>query len=293
MTTKTAVTVLGLGPMGHALASTFLTAGHPTTVWNRSPAKAGDLVARGAIRAATPADAAAASDVVVACVLDYAAAREVFAAAAPALGGRSLVHLTSGSPDSARSLADWATGHGVTYVDGAILTPTFTIGTPDAVFLFSGQEEPPAAMASLGGSTTYLGPDPGRAAAYDVALLDIFWTSVAGMTHGFAMARAENITATELAPFAKGIGSLLPLVIDNHACRVDQGRHDGDHSTIASAVAGMSHIIESADARGITVETMRAARSVALRAVEAGHGSDGLSRLTELLGPRTTGTAQR
>lgn len=33
------VTVLGLGPMGAALASAFLAAGHPTTVWNRTPAE--------------------------------------------------------------------------------------------------------------------------------------------------------------------------------------------------------------------------------------------------------------
>lgn len=34
------VTVLGLGPMGRALASAFLAAGHPVTVWNRTPGRA-------------------------------------------------------------------------------------------------------------------------------------------------------------------------------------------------------------------------------------------------------------
>lgn len=39
----TPVTVLGLGPMGRALASAFLNARQPVTVWNRTPGKAGDF----------------------------------------------------------------------------------------------------------------------------------------------------------------------------------------------------------------------------------------------------------
>ncbi|MER5356332.1 NAD(P)-binding domain-containing protein [Kitasatospora sp. NPDC002551] len=35
--------VLGLGLMGRALAGAFLHAGHPTTVWNRTPGKAAEL----------------------------------------------------------------------------------------------------------------------------------------------------------------------------------------------------------------------------------------------------------
>jgi 3-hydroxyisobutyrate dehydrogenase-like beta-hydroxyacid dehydrogenase len=49
---------IGLGQMGHAMAGNLLKAGHDVTVWNRSEAKAADLVARGARRAETPADAA-------------------------------------------------------------------------------------------------------------------------------------------------------------------------------------------------------------------------------------------
>jgi 3-hydroxyisobutyrate dehydrogenase-like beta-hydroxyacid dehydrogenase len=283
MTTPTAVTVLGLGPMGHALAEAFLADDHPTTVWNRTPGKADDLVTRGARVAATAAEAVAASDLVVTCVIDYDAARAIFDSAAAELRGRTLVNLTSGSPDAARAVAEWAEEHGIEYLDGAIMTPTTTIGTPDAVLLVSGPRFDPGALAALGGTATYLGPDPGRAAAYDVALLDIFWSSVAGVVHGFAMARAENITAAELAPFARGIGALLPEVIDDHAPRVDEGRHDGDYASLNSAVAGMSHIIESAERRGIDVAVMRAARATALRAIESGHGTDGVSRLTEVL----------
>ncbi len=46
---RSPVTVIGLGPMGQALAGAFLKNGHPTTVWNRSAGKAEALVAQGAM----------------------------------------------------------------------------------------------------------------------------------------------------------------------------------------------------------------------------------------------------
>lgn len=58
----TSVTVLGLGPMGQALAAALLDAGHHTTVWNRTEAKAAQLLSRGARWAPNPARAVTASD---------------------------------------------------------------------------------------------------------------------------------------------------------------------------------------------------------------------------------------
>ncbi len=51
---QSAVTVLGLGPMGRALAGAFLDAGVRTTVWNRTPGRDRELTERGAYGAPTP-----------------------------------------------------------------------------------------------------------------------------------------------------------------------------------------------------------------------------------------------
>lgn len=269
-----AVTVLGLGPMGYALAAAFAKAGHPTTTWNRTATRPAPP---GTTRAASVAEAVAASPLTVVCLIDYDATRTVLAQAGDALAGRHLVNLTSGSPDAARDMAAWAAGHGITYTDGAIMTPTGSIGTDDAVILHSGHE---VDLAALGGTRRFLGDDPGRAAAYDAALLDLFWTSVSGLAHAFAVARAENITPTELAPLAKGIATLMPLVIDDHSARLEEGRYDGDEANINSAAAGMAHVIETAEARKIDASVLRAAHALAKQAIAAGHGADDTSRLT-------------
>ncbi len=270
------VTVLGLGPMGQAIAGAFHAAGHPTTAWTRTATRpAPDGVAR----AATATEAVTASKVVVVCVLDYDAARAVLEPVAAELRGRLVVHLTSGSPDAARAMAAWAAAHGIPYVDGAIMTPTDTIGTPAAVILHSGPSET-AVLAPLGGTQTYLGTDPGRAAAFDVALLDLFWTSVSGLAHAFAVAGTENIRPSELAPLAKGIADLMPIVIDEHSTRLEEDRHDGDYANLDSAAAGMAHVIHTSEARGIDASILRAAHALTRRAITDGHGKDGISRLT-------------
>lgn len=73
------VTVLGLGPMGAALAAAFLAAGHRTTVWNRTPGKADALAAQGAAEAVEAAAAVTASPLTVVCLAAYDAVHEVLA----------------------------------------------------------------------------------------------------------------------------------------------------------------------------------------------------------------------
>ncbi|MBG0854279.1 NAD(P)-dependent oxidoreductase [Streptomyces spinoverrucosus] len=286
---QSAVTVLGLGPMGRALAGAFLDAGLRTTVWNRTPGRDAELVARGATAAGTAEEAVAASDLVVVCVVNYDASDAILRqpAVADALKGRTLVNLTADTPARARDTADWAGGHGVRYLDGAIMTPTPTIGTPEAVFLHSGPEEVYRAhkpvLDTLGGTHTHLGEDVGRAAAYDIVLLDIFWTAMAGYAHALAVARAEGITARELAPFAQGIGAILPPLFEAFAGDVDDATYSGELNPITSAVSSMSHIIEASEAHGIEAGVMRAVEGQARRVIALGHGTDGFTRVTDLL----------
>jgi 3-hydroxyisobutyrate dehydrogenase-like beta-hydroxyacid dehydrogenase len=290
--TPATVTVLGLGPMGRALAGAFLDAGLRTTVWNRTPGRDAELVARGATGAHSAEEAVAASALTVLCVVNYDAGDAILRRdeVAAALKGRTLVNLSADTPDRARDTADWAARHGVRYLDGAIMTPTPSIGTPDAVFLYSGPadvyEEHRPVLDVLGGSHTHLGEDVGRAAAYDVALLDVFWTSMAGYAHALAVARAEGVTARELTPYAQGIAAILPPLMEEFAGDVDSGTYSGELNPITSAASTMSHIVHASESHGIDASVMRAIEGQARRVIALGHGTDGYLRVTELLGRR-------
>jgi 3-hydroxyisobutyrate dehydrogenase len=64
------VAVLGIGAMGHGMATSLLRAGIPTIVWNRRPAATQDLAELGAEVAQTAADAARRAPIVITMVTD-------------------------------------------------------------------------------------------------------------------------------------------------------------------------------------------------------------------------------
>ncbi len=164
----------------------------------QDPGPGGDLAARGALVAASAEEAVAASPLTVICLVNYDATDSVLRrpAVTDALKGRTVANLSADVPERSRDTGRWAAEHGVGYLDGAIMTPAPTIGSPGGVFLYAGPEplygEHRPVLDALGGSHTHLGEDIGRAAAYDVALLDLFWTSMTGYVHALALARAEG-----------------------------------------------------------------------------------------------------
>src|SRR5687767_2944024 len=64
---------LGIGIMGEAMVRRLLDLGFPVTVWNLEPARLDTVVPHGAVAAESPAAVAAASDIVMLCVLHMAA----------------------------------------------------------------------------------------------------------------------------------------------------------------------------------------------------------------------------
>ncbi|ATB33234.1 3-hydroxyisobutyrate dehydrogenase [Melittangium boletus DSM 14713] len=71
------VGIVGLGPMGSAMASHLLKAGHELTVWNRTPEKAEPLLAQGARRVDTPAEVASRVEAVISSLAHDAAVEQV------------------------------------------------------------------------------------------------------------------------------------------------------------------------------------------------------------------------
>ncbi|WP_225826171.1 NAD(P)-dependent oxidoreductase [Streptomyces naphthomycinicus] len=285
-----AVTVLGLGPMGRSLAGAFVEAGLRTTVWNRTPGKDRELIERGAAGAASAEEAVAAGELTVVCVVNYDASDAILRRddVTRALKGRTVVNLTADTPGRARDTAQWAADHGVGYLDGAIMTPAPSIGTPEAVFLHSGPRDlydrHRAALEVLGGTHTHLGEEIGRAATFDIALLDVFWTAMAGYAHAVALARAEGVTAGELAPLAQGIAAILPPLFETFAEDFDSGSHSGEINPITSAVSTMAHVVAVSESHGIDAAVMRAVEGQARRVIGLGHGVDGYIRVAEVLG---------
>src|ERR1700754_2442217 len=169
----TAVTVIGLGEMGSAIAGAFLNGGHSITVWNRTPEKADALVAKGARLAETVRDAVTAGPLVVVNVKGNTIAGEILESAGDALAGRAVVNLTDGTSAEVRTVAQWATDQGADYLHGQIMTIAPGVGHPDAVVFFGGAEPVydryRATLRLLGGRGSLVAADPGVPALYGMA----------------------------------------------------------------------------------------------------------------------------
>src|SRR5690242_6108455 len=115
------IALIGLGRMGHGMAGRYLDAGFEVAVWNRSKAKADDLIARGARWAASPADAAAGADAIVTMVADDEASRAVWlgggGAAANMKAGALAIECSTVSHRHALDMARELRSRGLVYVD--------------------------------------------------------------------------------------------------------------------------------------------------------------------------------
>ncbi|AWS43526.1 NAD(P)-dependent oxidoreductase [Streptosporangium sp. 'caverna'] len=279
------VTVIGLGLMGQALAGAFLKDGHPTTVWNRSPEKAGHLTTQGATLAGSIGDAVAAGPLVLVCVSDYEAVHELLDPLGDVLADRVVVNLTSGTSQQARDRAEWAARRGFTYLDGAILAIPQAIGTADAVLLYSGPRsafdlhEP--TLRSLGAGTAYLGADHGLASLYDVAMLGFMWSVLNGFLHGVALLGTAQVDAATVAPFLnQGIGVMTGWM-SAYADQIDAGEYPAADSTIDTHLAAMEHLIQESESLGVSTELPRFVKTLADRAVAGGQGGDGYAAMIE------------
>src|SRR6202171_2391025 len=124
------VAFIGFGRMAHGMAVRYRDNGFAVAVWNRSKAKAEDLIVRGAKWATSPEDAAIDSDAVVTMGADDEASREVWltkdGAAATMKAGTLAIECSTVSYKHALDLAHELRGRGLIYIDSPVT------GLPDA-----------------------------------------------------------------------------------------------------------------------------------------------------------------
>ncbi len=142
---KPTVGLIGLGLMGGPMGRNLLRAGFPVVVWNRTKAKADDLVREGAKLAADPHAVAGEADVLITIVSDPAALEEVLFGARGAIQGlrpgSTLVDSSTVSPELARQIAAACAERGVDFLDAPVTGGTWGAKNGELVFMIGGKAE--------------------------------------------------------------------------------------------------------------------------------------------------------
>ncbi len=134
------VAFLGLGIMGHAMASNLVKAGFDVTVWNRTPKHVA-----GARTANTPGEAACNAEVIWMCVSDTVAVEQVMfgedgleSHIAP---GMIVVDSSTISPKATRRFAEHTIERGADYVDAPVTGSKIGAEAGTLTFIVGGREE--------------------------------------------------------------------------------------------------------------------------------------------------------
>jgi len=158
----TAIAVLGLGAMGRAISHRLLGAGHELSVWNRTSGRDEELIAAGARRAGSAADAVRNAEVVITIVTDPPALEAVLFGpdgTAPAIPrGATLIDMSTVGPTEIASIAERLAP--VPVLDAPVLGSVPSVETGKLVILVGGDHAVLARhthLLSILGTPVYLG----------------------------------------------------------------------------------------------------------------------------------------
>ena len=139
------VALVGLGLMGVPIAERILAADHELTVHNRTPGKEGDLVAKGAAWAASPAGLLESCDVCITMVANDAALKAVTlppgGALAGARPGTALVDMSTVSVAGSSEVAAAAEAAGVEYLRAPVSGNPGVVRAGNLTIVVSGPSE--------------------------------------------------------------------------------------------------------------------------------------------------------
>jgi 3-hydroxyisobutyrate dehydrogenase-like beta-hydroxyacid dehydrogenase len=285
MTTST--TFLGLGAMGSALATAALAAGRPALVWNRDPRRAQTLRERGASVAGSVQEAVAGSGAIVACLYDHQSVHDVLDPVAAGLSGRTVINLTTTTPNESREFAAWAAERGITYLDGAIMAVPQMIGGPGSAILYSGSVaafERHRALLDLWGESSYFGSDAGMASLYDMAMLTGMYTMFAGFMHGAAMVGSEGVSATEFAARQAPFLAAMAGGVAGFAATIDAKDYAGTgQQSLRFTETALAALMRASTEQGVDAGVLRPVHDIVRRQIAAGFGDQGTARIFEEL----------
>ena len=279
---------VGLGTMGAAMAANLARAGFPLTVWNRTPGRAGPLVALGAVEAGSPRELAQASDVVVTCVTDSPQVDEVvFGTDGLAEGftsGSLLIDCSTISPASAREFAARLGELGVAMIDAPVsggsegaVAGTLTIMAGGAPADLERADE---VLHAMGRSVTHLGPIGSGQVAKAVNQVILCGTYL-GVAEGMVLAMKAGVDVEQLTAALAG-GAAGSWVLSNRS-----GRMIADSYPLGFKIAlhrkDMAIALELARRVGAVLPVAAMAASFEDGLIAQGHGDDDNSALARVV----------
>jgi 3-hydroxyisobutyrate dehydrogenase-like beta-hydroxyacid dehydrogenase len=291
MSETTRVGFIGLGLMGAAMATNILRKGFPVTVLahrNRQPLEA--LVAEGAAEAASAAELARGSDVVIVCVTGTPQVRDVLFRENGILGGVHdglvVIDSSTGDPDFAAEADEAIRARGGRFMDAPV-NRTPKEAAEGRLNVLAGGDEATLAqvrpvLETYSETIHHVGP---LGSGYKAKLIHNFiaqGTTVL-LAEAFCTAAKVGLDLRAFADLCRLSGAhsrtydrVVPFVLD--------GDDSGQKFTLRNAVKDMRSYTRLAEAAPTTAFAAQAVHQTYLLAANLGHGDKYVPHLFDVLG---------
>lgn len=220
---------IGLGVMGRPMAKHILAKGYAVVAYNRSRMAVDDLVAAGAVAAASPADVARRATILITMVPDTPDVERVIEGEGGILeglqAGTVLIDMSSISPATTRRLAHVVAARGGTMLDAPVsggeigaINGTLSImvgGKADALARVR------AVLECMGNPERiiHVGEEPGAGQVCKVCNQIAIGGALAGVSEAFALARKSGVDASRVREALLG-GFAASRVLEVHGERM-------------------------------------------------------------------------
>ena len=223
---------IGLGLMGRPMAGHLLAKGHRLTVFNRSRPAVDELVSAGARAAASPADVARHSDIVITMLPDTPDVAAVIAGADGVLDGvradAVVIDMSSISPAATRDLAARVEAKGAVMLDAPVSGGEIGAKSATLSIMVGGDARAFArvapVLACMGNPDriVHIGDEPGSGQICKICNQIAIGGALAGVGEAFALARSAGVDATKVRQALLG-GFAASRVLEVHGERILTG----------------------------------------------------------------------
>jgi 3-hydroxyisobutyrate dehydrogenase len=280
------VAILGLGTMGMGMAANLLKAGIPTTVWNRTRARAEPLAAAGARIANTPADAARDTDVILTMLADETASRAAWlgdqGALAAAKPNAILIESSTVTPEWIAELAAAANKQNLKFLDAPVTGSRMQANAGQLSFLVGGDaatlEEVRPVLAAMSKEIIALGPI-GSGARLKLINNFLCGVQIASLAEAMVWIERGGLDRAQALRFLTTGAPGSPL-LGAISARMAQQNYEVNF-LLRLLQKDMNYAIADAAKVNVDLRTAKTAEARIGEAVQSGHGEQDMSAVVE------------
>lgn len=282
------VAVLGTGAMGSRMAKRLLKAGYPTVVYNRTAERARALVDDGATVAATPREAAARADAVIAMVSDDTASRAMWfddgdGAAAGLRRDALAIESSTLTPAWIGELGATLGAQGARFLDAPVVGSRPQADAGALIYLVGGAADHVAAardlLAAMGGAVHHVGAT-GSATVVKLAVNAVFACQAAALAEVLGVVRHAGLDVKETMKLLATLPITSPAMQGVGAQIVD--RNFAPLFPVSLVEKDLRYVLALARAVGAAAPSCQTVHDLFAGANASGHGGDNISGIAQI-----------